>query len=153
MGVPSHKHTRYEEQFIELTHRITKLERQLSKERRSELRVYSAGNDVCIGMYDDMWHRIVCEYEGNVCLGTPRKHWMSTWSFNERGFSVERFVDETYKGWEGHYSEDSTLRFVELPKDVVNLHTKAIQDFIKTKCHTWLPGCLYNDVSGDLYCP
>ena len=153
MPVPSHKHIKYETAIVELQRQVKKLERQISKANNATLHVYSADNDACIGMHAVNWHRIVCNYEGHVCLGTPRKHWTSVWSFNERGFSIERMYDETYKGWEGHFSEDSIIKFHELPKDVVALHVKIVQDFIKSKCETWLPGCIFNDLTGELYSP
>lgn len=114
--------------------------------------VYSAESDICIGMNSPLWHRIVCNYEGDVCIGTPRHHWQSKWSLQSDGFHLERFVDENWRGWSGQYRPDNALRFDQLPESVLNLHHTTLIQHVQ-KLGLWYPCAIYNDFTGDMYRP
>ncbi len=114
--------------------------------------IYSADNDICIGMHNSLWHRIVCQYEGNICLGGPRDHWQSTWKVDEKGFHLEEFVDGHWKGWKGQYKEGNELKYDELPRDVLALHHNKLCDHIQHMA-IFYPCHIYNDFTGELHRP
>lgn len=99
-----------------------------------------------------IWHRIVCKYEGKVCLGIPRPYWQSSWSVDDKGFHLESFLDNDWKGWRGQYHPDNAMPFVALPHKIVDLHHKTIMEHIKT-LNVWYPCTILNDFTGDRYYP
>lgn len=121
---------------------------------RTNITLYSADSDICIGMYDSKWHRIVCKYNGDICLGPPRTHWQSEWSFKEDGLTLESFVkhndDNTTIGWRGQYKGE--MKFHQLPREVLDLHHNKIVEFIK-QLSIWYPAGIYNDFTDEHYYP
>lgn len=119
--------------------------------RQHSFNIYSADADVCIGMNHKMWHRIVCNYEGNICLGTPRSYWVSSWSIKEDGFHLESMLLD-WKGWHGQYAKNNELKYDQLPQAVIRLHHDALVDHIK-KMGIWYPCHLWDDVNDVLHRP
>lgn len=115
--------------------------------------IYSANADeTCIGQALDKWHRIVCQYEGNICLGGPRPHWQSTWDVDEKGFHLRSMHDHLWKGWFGQYRPDNQMKYDELPRDVLAIHHKVITLHIQSMA-VYYPCHIYNDFTGDMYRP
>jgi hypothetical protein len=139
-----------------LVERIQKLSQQVEYLQKTSIsnriKVYSAGNDVCIGMDDSKWHRIVCVYEGNRCLGGVRPHFQSTWSIDEKGFHLESMIDEKWEGWNGQYRKDNKLKYDQLDRKVLELHHSTLVKHIQTM-GIWYPCHIYNDFTGELYRP
>lgn len=109
----------------------TKNRNTQSRAENATLTIYSAEGEACIGMNDPKWHKIVCLYEGNKCLGPPRPHWRSSWKFTERGFTLDTFLTGEFKGWRG-YGESGELKYDQLPREVVLLHINTMREFLKT---------------------
>lgn len=131
---------------------MSQVEHRTQTHRGTTVRIWSADNETYVGeMFGDKWHRIVCQYENGRCLGSPRPHWTSTWEFSVKGFSLISFLDEKYEGWEGQY-EPSKLRYDEIDKQLLKLHTNAMRMYLK-ELSFWLPCHIYNDFTGDLYRP
>lgn len=117
-----------------------------------KLTIYSAGTDVCIGRQDPLWHKIVCKYAGNQCLGGSREHWQSSWSVDEGGYHLESMINQDWKGWRGQYKHDNELKYDELPRDVLMTHHTALVNHLKN-IHIWYPCHIYNDFTGEMYRP
>ena len=144
----------------QLRHRVSYLERELQRaqdaltKQRSEsatVTVYSADDDICVGMSDPKWHRIVCQYKGDVCIGPPREHWRSGWVFGEKGFTLDTFVNHEFRGWRGQH-QPGELKYHQLNRQLVALHYAKMQEYVKT-LSLWLPGAIYDDVNGHMYAP
>jgi hypothetical protein len=139
----------------EQSDKLFKMERQigeLQRRQKQTLTIYSADNESCIGMSASNWHRIVCKYEGSRCLGGPRPHWTSWWSMDEKGFHFESMLNEQWKGWHGQYHERNELKYDELPRDVLMLHSNTLKKHFEP-ISLWFPCHIYNDFTGDLYRP
>jgi len=154
---PKKKKTCYCKWRIEDVHdRMNKMERELQAIREAvkhvEFEIYSAGSDVCIGRTERLWHRIVCTYEGDRCLGGIRPHWTTSWRICANGFSLESMLDQNWKGWHGQYKETNELKYDELPRDVLTLHHNKLRAHIE-KMAIWYPCHIYNDFTGDMYRP
>jgi len=128
---------------------LSYLQKTVSSNRTT---IYSADYDICVGSSDRLWHRIVCKYDGNVCLGGTRPHWQSSWSVDEKGFHLEQFVNEQWKGWHGQYHQDNQLKFDELPRDILNLHHNALVKHLENMS-IYYPCAIYNDFTGEMYRP
>jgi len=124
----------------------------------AEVVIYSADQDVAISMNDPKWHRVVCKYEGDRCIGSPRIHWTSRWDIKSDGFHLKSFeLDDytstpRYKGWRGQYNPENQYKYDELPRDIVSLHHTTLVNHI-AKLGIWYPCHLYNDFTGELYRP
>ena len=116
------------------------------------LEIYSAEKESCIGTRASNWHRIVCNYEGNVCIGSPRPHWRSTWTITDSGFSLSSMQNEQWKGWRGQYLETNEMKYDELPKDVLQIHHNALVEHIK-KMGIFYPCHIYDDINGEMWRP
>lgn len=137
------------EEMQELKKRINYLKNVAIQE---PLTIYSASEtEYCIGMRNSKWHKIVCNYEGDRCIGSPREHWQSTWDIREDGFHL-RSMHKDFKGWHGQYNKDNELKFDELPRDILNLHHKVLVEHLKN-LSIWYPCHIYNDFTGELYRP
>jgi hypothetical protein len=147
----SHRHTSYEHRLEELGQELRKLKSFATKKPQETIKVYSSDELICVGMTDRNWHRIVCKYEGDQCIGTPNPHWTSHWAFNEKGYSLEGFLDQNWKGWHGQYST-SELRYDELDFKLVKRHSDKMHEFIRD-LGLYFPCHIYNGVTGDLYRP
>jgi hypothetical protein len=119
---------------------------------QTRIKIYSSTQHICIGMNHPLWHRIVCKYEGDRCLGGVEPHWTSTWSIDDRGYHIESLIDENWKGWEGQYNPTNTLKWHELPRDILNKHFNKLQEHTKTLGY-YYPCAIYNDFTGELSTP
>jgi hypothetical protein len=120
------------------------------------LTIYSADSDICIGMNHRLWHRIVCKYDGNSCLGGPRAHVKSQWDIKEDGYHLRSFEIEdderNCKGWRGQYLASNELKYDEIPRKLLNQHHQHLAEHLK-KISIWYPCHIYNDFTGELYRP
>lgn len=118
----------------------------------NEIQIYSSATHICIGMQHKDWHRIVCQYDGDRCIGGPNPHWTTKWMMKSNGFSLESMVDEHWKGWKGQYNPDNELKYDQLPKDTLQRHHNALMEHIK-QLAIWYPCALYDDINGVLHRP
>lgn len=139
------------ENFQEQIQKLTRAVEFMRNNSAVIVTVYSAGNDICVGRNDKLWHRIVCEYEGDICKGGPRPHWHSAWRMTEKGFELIWFLDHNWKGWHGQY-EKGELRYDEIDKALLKQHSDAMYNHLKN-LNLWFPCHIYNDLTGDLYRP
>ena len=149
-------YTKLKWQVESLVEEIKKLKGQVEAQSNflcnHSVKIYFADNDVAIGMDAKMWHRIVCNYVGDVCEGSPRKHWQSEWSFKQDGFHLESFLDQDWKGWHGQYNPQNELKYDELPRQILMQHHNALVAHI-AKLGIWYPCHIYDDINCEVYRP
>lgn len=149
--VKRHRHINYEDRIERLEKQYRDLEQFTKKRPGPILTIYSADGIACIEHDHKLWHRIVCKYEGDRCIGTPNPHWFSQWEITASGFSLVGFLDHNWKGWHGQYTT-SELRYDELPMDILTLHINALRKHIASLSY-WLPCHIYNDMTNEVYRP